>query len=80
MFVMSDPFFYNSKYEIFLSRNVREPISLVQWTMDDGAPVSDHFGISAILDIREKVDLPPQCPAEPEAPQSCGPEPGNVIE
>lgn len=80
MFVMSDPFFYDSKYEIFLSRNVREPISLVKWTMDDGTPVSDHFGISAILEIRERLDPPKQCPCPttPAVPQAC--EPGVVIE
>lgn len=71
MFVMTDPYFTNSEYEIFLSG--RERIQKVDWKMDDGEPVSDHLGLSATLEIREKVKLPPECPSpinRPNAPKS----------
>jgi len=59
MFVMTDPYFSNSKYEIFLSG--RERIRTVDWKMDNGEPVSDHLGLSATLEIRERVKQPPEC-------------------
>ena len=56
MLVMTDPYFSNSEYEIFLSD--REGITTVDWKMDDGEPVSDHLGLSATLEIRERASQP----------------------
>ncbi len=65
IFVMTDSFFTNSQQEIFLSG--RERIQKVAWEMDDGEAVSDHLGLSATLEIREKV-LPPDCPEPVNCP------------
>ena len=62
IFVMTDSFFTNSQQEIFLSG--RERIQKVAWKMDDGAPVSDHLGLSATLEIREKVEILPHYPCD----------------
>jgi endonuclease/exonuclease/phosphatase family metal-dependent hydrolase len=75
MFVMTDPFFSNSEYEIFLSG--RERIRIVDWEMDSGEPVSDHLGLSATLEIREKIKLPPECP--PPIRPNPYPQEGEVI-
>ena len=57
MFVLTDSFFSNSDYEIFLS--APDGIKRVDWKMDNGEPVSDHLGLSATLEIRERVSQPP---------------------
>lgn len=78
MFVMSDPYFYDSKYEIFLAG--RDEFEVVDWKMDDGEPVSDHLGLSATLEIRERVEsTPPEC-TPPIGPVICTPDGGVVIE
>lgn len=68
MFVLTDPYFTSSQSELFLSG--RERIQLVEWTMDDGAPVSDHLGLSATLEVREKVKVPDKCPAPITCPNA----------
>lgn len=78
IFVMSDPYFYDSKYEIFLAG--RDQFEIVDWRMDDGEPVSDHLGLSATLEIRERVEPSlPEC-ARSTAPVVCAPEEDVFIE
>ena len=78
IFVMTDPYFYNSKYEIFLAG--RDEFEIVEWEMDDGNPVSDHLGLSATLEIRERVEPPPPECTPPIGPVVCAPDGGVLIE
>ena len=77
MFVMTDPFFYDSPFEIFLAG--RERVSIMAWEMPDGTPVSDHFGLRALLEVREARD-PPDCPTPPPGSDQCAPGRGVIVQ
>lgn len=52
IFVLTSPIYTNSPYRV--SVNKRSDVKLVKWKDSNGRHVSDHFGLEATLEIRDR--------------------------